>query len=247
MSSPCSFYLRRVPSTMIAGGALGPRIFTSLYSTSQSIQMIRSSTRSSKDCGSRIKLLFQCRHPLSCVRSDTISFGQNKSLATPSNILAGLYSDKKLYHTGPKATEAHMLNRWNTWSFYRNVRRKQINQYFDLWYIFDIIDALLFQERLRNRVMLMWKAPTGKLDWPSRIPLILVTKKEPRVFIEIKKPLTDGPWTLAIIQECLEALLNEMAKLYFFMIRLSNSPFRLSIDRAENRRQSECNSSFKVF
>lgn len=165
-----------------------------------------------------IKVLLLCHQRLSCVRSRTINFHPTRAPATPSNGLTGLYSNTKLYHTGLEATKAIELHKWYTWSGPPNIRRKQINQHFDLGHISRILDKIIFHGLLGNYVVLRWvEAPTKDLDWLCRTTLISDHKRGPCDFIEVMKPVTNGPWTLVIIQECLEAMLLEMTRVFFEM------------------------------
>ena len=189
MSSPFLFYLRKFPSTVIIGRRFGLPVVPTLPSISQGIHFIRQSTSFSKDCGSPIKLPLLCYHRLSGAESGTITFRQTRFLPAPSSILTGLYSNMKLHHTNPKATRASMLLRWGTWSFYPNVRRKQINQYFDLGYVFRMFDGILFHGLLRDCVRLKWQAPKGKLDCLSRTTLISDPRRGACALIEITEPL----------------------------------------------------------
>ena len=189
MSSAVPSILRKFPSPVIIGPGFRPRLVPSLPSTSQCVQSVRHFTSPSKYCGPLIKLTQSRYHRASCLGSGTIIFRQTRSTAAPSNIVTGLYSIRKLYYTGPKATKANMLCKWHTWSSYPNLRRKQINQYFDLGYVSRMLDGVLFRGLLRNCMVLRWKAPNGKLDCLSRTTLISDATRGPRARIEIMKPL----------------------------------------------------------
>ncbi len=67
-------------------------------------------------------------------------------------------------------------------------------------------------------MLLSWvETSVRKTDWLSRTTLISDAKGEPYALVEVVKPVATGPWTHAVIQECLEAMLFEMAKIYFLM------------------------------
>lgn len=244
MLSPFLFYLRTIPSTVIIGWGFGPHVVPALPLISQSFQSVRQSTSFSKDCGSPIKLAQLRYHSSSCVLSGTINFRQARSVAASSSLLAGVRSNTKRYHTKPRATKASMLSRWGTWSSYRNVRQKQVNQYFSLGYVFRIFDRILFRGLLRHCVKLEWQAPTGKLDCLSRT-MFSDTRRGPCILIEIMEPLTNGPWTVAVLQERLDALLYEMTQVLFPMICRNCVPFQRSSKRAASGLRSKYGSSFR--
>ena len=248
MSSPSFFYLRKFPSTGINGPGFGACLVPSLPSTSQRVQSVRHFTSPSKYCGPPIKLPLPYYHRLLCLRSRTTNFRQTRSLAGSSNKYTGLCPRKKLYYASPKAIEAIMLCKWHKWSSYPNLRRKQINQYFDLWYVFRMLDGILFQGMLRNCVLLKWRTPKGKLDCRSRTKVITDARRGPCVRIEVTKPLVNGPWTLAIMQERLNVLLYEMTQVFFLMNSRTCVPSQRSnkrCNRASNGRQFGYGSLFK--
>lgn len=231
MSSPSFFYLWKFPSTVVIGPGFRPRLVPTLPPTSQCIQSVRQFTSPSKYCGPSIKATLPCYHRSSCLGSGTIIFRQTRSLAAPSNVFTGLDSNMKLYHTGRKTTKAIMLCKWHTWSSHRNLRQKQINQDFDLGYVSRILDGVLFRGSLGNCVELKWEAPKEKLDCLSRTTLITDARRGHRVRIEIMKPLANGPWTLEIMQERLDALLYEMTRVFSLMNTRNRVPFQRSNKR----------------
>lgn len=242
MSSPSLFYLRTFPSTVIISRGFGPRVVPVLPLVSQSVQFVRQSTSFSKDCGYTTKLTQLSHHPLSCVLSGTINFRQARSVAARISLRAAVGSNKEHYYTKPGATKASMLSRWGTWSSYRNVRQKQINQYFGLRYVFRMFDEILFHGLLRHCVKLEWQTPTGKLDCLSRT-VISDNPRGPCVLIEIMDPLTNGPWTVAVLQERLDALLYEMTQVFFLVIRRNCVHFPRSSKRAASGLRSKSGSS----
>lgn len=210
--------LSKSPSAIIIGRGFRPHVVPRLCSTAGSVRTARQSTSSSIDCGPQINFLLLCHHRLSCVGPGATNFRQNRSPAAPSGVLAGLYSQTKPYHTDFKATEAANFRRWDTWSSARNLRPKLINQHFNLGYVYRILDALLFNGLLGKGVVLRWvETPVGKTDWLSRTTLISDAKRGPCALVEVMKPLANGPWTLATVQECLEAVLCEMTHVFFLM------------------------------
>ena len=210
--------LRKFPSAIIIGRGFRPHVVPRLCSTVQSVRSARQSTSYSIDYGPPINVLLLCHHHLSCVELGATTLHQDRSSAAPSNVLAGLYSKTKPYHTDPKATEAANLRKWDTWSSARNLRPKQINQHFNLEYVYRILDKLLFDGLLGKGVVLRWvETPVGKTDWLSRTTLISDAKRGPCALVEVMKPLANGPWTLEIVQECLEAVLCEMTHMFFLM------------------------------
>ena len=212
------FCLRKYTFTIFIGQRSLPHVVPHLCSTAQSFKVTRQSTSFSIYCGPPVKVLLPYRHPLSRIGSWIINFRQSRSPAALGNVSAGLYCRTKLYYTGPKATEAANLQRWDIWSSPRNLRRKQIIQYFNLRYISRILDKILLHGLSGNRMVLRWvETSVRKTDWLSRTTLISDAKGEPYVLVEVMKPVANGPWTHAIIQECLEAMLFEMAKMYFLM------------------------------
>lgn len=244
MSSPFLFHLRINPSTVIIGRKFGLHVVPALPLVSPSIPSVRQSMSFSKDCGSPIKLTQLCHHPLSCILSRTINFRHARSVAAPSSLRAGVRSNTKRYHTKPRATKASMLSRWGTWSSYRNVRQKQINQYFSLEYVFRMFDGILFRGLLRHCVKLEWQVPTGKLDYLSRT-IFSDTRRGPCILIEVMEPLTNGPWTVAVLQERLDALLYEMTQVFYLMICRNCAPFQWSSERAASELRSKYGSSFR--
>ncbi len=209
------FCIRKFTSTIFIGQRFRHHAVPHLCSTAQSVKGTRQSMSFSIGCGPPVKVLLPYRHPLSRMGSEMINFRQSRSPAALSNVSAGLYCRTKLYHI---ATEATNLQRWDIWSSPRNFRRKQIIQYFNLRYISRILNKLLFPGLSGNRMVLRWvETSVRKTDWLSRTTLISDAKGEPYALVEVMKPVADGPWTHAIIQECLEAMLIEMAKIYFLM------------------------------
>lgn len=222
MSLPFLFCFRKVSSSIITCRALGPLVVPHLDSTAQGVDRARNSTSSSICCGllyripsAKLGLSFNSSYPL--VMSST-----KRHFATRAT---------KLYHTDLGAAEAVELRRWGTWSSPRNVRQKQINQHFDLGRISRILDKIIFRGLLGNRVIFRWsKAPRGKLE--SKTTLISDVKRGPCTLIEVVKPLTNGPWTLAIIQEFLEATLFEMTEVFFLMYSRNCAPFQQANNQA---------------
>ena len=220
MSSPCLFYLRKLPSSKIIGREFGPCMVPRLSYAAKSVHAARLLTSSSIACGPSIKALLLCHHRLSCIESRTINIHQTSSPAASSNVLASLYSKTMLYHTNSKATKAASLRSWDTWSSHASLRRKQIKQHFGLGYFSRILDQVIFCGLLSNRVVLRWlKAPKGKLDWLSRTTLISDAKRGPCYLIEVTKPLANGPWTQEIIQERMNAVLYGMTQAFVLMHR----------------------------
>ncbi len=207
-------------------------------------QNFRQSGSFSKEYGAPTKLPLLCYHPVSYVGFGFVNPRQNRFPATPSNVPINIYSSTKLYQTSSKATEASMLRKWDTWL--RNLRPKQINQYFGLRYIFRILDNILFHGLLCTSVVLKWRARLmGQLPRPSRTTLILDAKRGPRALIEVMKPLTNGPWTHTIMQERLNALLNEMKQVFFILHSRNGISFSRSNSRAASGRLSENGSSWR--
>ncbi len=239
------FCRQKFPSPALIGQRFGSHVVPSISSTALNTQNFRQSGSFSKDCGASTKLPLLCYHRVSYVGFGFVNFRQNRFPATPSNVLIGIYSSTKLYHTSSKAIEAAMLRKWDTWL--RNLRPKQINQYFGLRYIFRIVDNLLFHGLLCTFVVLKWRAPSmGQLPRPSRTTLILDTKRRPRALIEVMKPLTNGPWTHTIMQERLNALLSEMTQVFFMLHTRNGIPFSRSNSRAASGRLSKHGSSWRT-
>lgn len=212
----------------------------------QSIKFARPSPSSSIYCGSSRKALPLYHHRSSCVGSRTISTHQNRTPAASSNVLARLYLETKLHHTDLEATKATELRNWYTWSRRPNLRRKQINQHFDLGRVSRKFDKILFRGLLSKRVVLRWvEAPVKNVDWLSRTTSKSDAKRGPYTLIEVRKPVANGPWTLAIIQESLEAMLFEMTSVFFVMYIHNGIPFQRSHNRAKSRNQSVHGSSFR--
>ena len=227
MSSPFLFYLRQFPSNILNGRGFGPHVVPRLSSTAQGIKVARQSTSSRINLGPQSKAFLPCHHRVWCLGSRTIKLRQTRCPATPCNVLAVLCSTTELY-TGTKATEAASIYRWKIWLLYHNLRRKQINQSFRLRDVYGIFDDSIFGGLLGNRVVLRWvEAPTGKLDRLSKITSIPDVKQGLRLLIEVMKPVVNGPWPIAIIQDLLEAVLYQMTQiycLYFFSFQGSNNP-----------------------
>lgn len=193
----------------------------------QSVHAARLLTSSSIACGPSIKALLLCHHRLSCIESRTINIHQTSSPAASSNVLASLDSKTMLYHTNSKATKAASLRSWDTWSPHASLRRKQIKQHFGLGYFSRILDQVLFCGLLSNRVVLRWvKAPKGKL-------------------IEVTKPLANGPWTQAIIQERMNAVLYGMTQAFVLMHRHNCVSFQRLVGRDVSGGQSGYGSMFQ--
>ena len=243
MSPRFLFARLKLPYSTISSRGLGPRVIPSLSSRVQSIQNLIQSTSSGKESGSPIRLSLSYHRRFSCVGVGIIDFRQTRSPVAPSNLHARLYSNSRLCHTKRKATKAKMLCRWETWSRYSNFRPKQINEHFDLRLVFSIFNEILFHGRLGSRVMLSWGAPTGKPDWTSRIS-IADAKRGPRPSIEVMKPLAKGPWTNAIMQDRLEALLYAMTKVSFLMHCCNCIPFQPSDGLAAHGQRSGKRSSW---
>ena len=247
MSLPISVSLRRFPFPMIISRGSGPHIISSLPSASRSVQLFRQFASFSKDCRPPLKLPLPCYHGLSNVGSGIINYCQTRSSAGPSSIVVDMYSKKKLYHTRQKATKARMLRRWDTWLLYRNLRQKQINQYFDLQYVLRIFDGIHFRGLLRDDVVVKWKDPKEMLGCLSRTSFDEDARRGPFVLIEIMKPPVNGPWTLTIIRERLGALRYEMARIYFQLHRRHCVSFQQSKNRTARGGRSGYGSSFKKF
>ena len=215
MSSSFPFYFRKFPSTIIAGWGSGPLIMPFTF---QSVKNARQPISSSINCGPRMQVPLLCHHRLSRVGSGTINFRQTRSLAAPNNYLTSLDFKMRQFHTDPHAAKAVKRRGWDTWSSPSSLRRKQINQHFGLGKLYRTLDEELFSGLLGNRVVLRWvEAPSLKLDWLSRTILISDPKRGPRPLIEVMRPLSNGPWTLEIIQERSNAVLYEMTRLHYLM------------------------------
>ena len=213
---------------------------------SQSFKGASQSTSPSIDCGAQVNVLPLYHHRLSCVGSRTITFHRTRSSAASSNVLAGLYLKTKLHYTVFDATEATELGKWYTWARGPNIRRKQINQHFGLGHVFRILDKILFRGLLSKCVVLRWvEAPVEKMDWLSRTTWKSDATRGPYALIEVRKPVANGPWTLAIMQECLESMLFEMTWVVFVMYIHNAVPFQRSYDRAKSGKQSVTGSSFR--
>ena len=156
-----------------------------------------------------------CYYRLPYAGSGTIKFRQTVSSAGSSGIIAGISFNKELYHAHLKATKASELRRLEVWLLYRNLRQKQKNLYFDLQLIFRILDEILFDGILRHRVIVEWIDSKEMPDRLSRTRLTSDARRGSCFLIEITKPLTSGPWTLAIIRARLDALVDEMAQINF--------------------------------
>ena len=242
MSPPFLFAHLKFPYSAVSGWGLGSRVIPSLSPRAQSIQNSIQSTSSRKESGSPIRLSLPYHRRFSCVRVGIIDFRQTRSLVAPSNLHARLYSNGRLGHTERKATKAEMLRRWKTWSRYSSFRRKQIKRRFNLRRVLSIFNEILFHGGLGSRVVLTWAAPTGKPDWPSRIAIV-DAKQGPRLSIEVMEPLAKGPWTNAIMQDRLEALLYAMTKVSFLMNRCNCVHFQPSDDPAvHGQRSDKCSS-----
>ena len=235
MSSLFLFILRKCPLTIITGRGYNS---VALPIKFHSIKNARQSMSSSIDCGPPIQVPLLCHYRLSCAGFGTIKFPQTRSLAAPSKDVACLYSGRKLFRTGFHATAAAKLRGWDTWSWPTNLRQKQINQHFNLRYVYHIFNERLFHNLLSNVVLRWVEAPTGKLDWLSRTILISDPKRGPYALIEIEKPMSNGPWTLAIIQELLNAVLYEMTQVFYSMYGHNYISFRLLGNRARSAAQS---------
>ena len=215
MSLPFSFCRRRFLSTIIFSRGTSPHRVPNCITTSPSFLFLRQSASFNKDCASPIKLSLPCRYRSSYAGSGTINFRQTRSSAGSSGIIASISFNKELYHAHLKATKVCDLRRLEVWLLYRNLRQKQKNQYFDLQLIFRILDRILFDGLLRHRVIVEWIDPKEMPDRLSRTGLTSDARRESCLLIEITKPLASGPWTLAIIRARLDALVDEMAQIYF--------------------------------
>ena len=170
-----------------------------------------------------------------------------RSSAGSRSILAAIYSKKKPYHTHLKAAKATMLRRLARWLSYRNFRPKQIKQYFDLEYVFRMLNTIFFGGLLHDRVELKWKSPVGKLDYLSRNKPIFDDRRGLRAEIEIVKPLTNGPWTPAMMLERYNALLYGMTWAFFEIYCHNCVLFQQSNNRAARGRRSGYGSPFERF
>ena len=74
------------------------------------------------------------------------------------------------------------------------------------------------------------KAPTGKLE--SKTTLISDVERGPCALIEVVKPLTNGPWTLAIIQVFLEATRYKMTEVFYLMYSRNCASFQRANNQA---------------
>ena len=210
MLSPFSFCRRRLPSTMTISRGIGPHIVPISTSASSSFCFLKQFASFSKDCRRPVKPPLLCNHRSLCVGFGTSTFRQMRSSAGPRSILAGIYSNKKPYHTHPKAAKATMLRNLARWLSYPNFRRKQIKQSFDLGFVSRMLNTIFFGGLLHDRVKLKWKDPMGKPDYLSRTELTYDDRRGPCAEIEIVKPLTNGPWTPAMVLERYNALLCGM-------------------------------------
>ena len=246
MSSPSVFHLRRFPSTIIISRKLGRHKVPKFSSASQGVLFLRQFASFSKDCGPSVKLSPLCYHRSSYVGTGTINLSRSRFSEDPSSILAGMYPKKKLYHTNPNATRARMLSRLDTWLSYRNFRRKQIQQYFDLRYVFRMLDVVYFRGLLQDRITLMWEPPKGNSDRLSRTTLELDAKRGPCFLIVVVRPLTNGPWTQAIIKDRFEVLLCEVTQIYLLLEPRNCVPFLQLNSRAAKAGQSRHSFSLKT-
>ena len=203
---------------MIFSRGIGPHMVPNSSAVSPSFLLLRQFASFNNDCASPIKLSLLCYYRSSYAGSGTINIRQTRSSAGSSGIIAGISFNKELYHPHPKATKAtkaSKLRRLEVWLLYRNLRQKQKNQDFDLQLIFRILDGMLFDGLLRHRVIVEWIDPKEMPDRLSRTELESDARRESYLLIKITKPLTSGPWTLAIIRARLDALVDEMTQIYY--------------------------------
>ena len=232
---------------MIFSRGVGQHKISRLSSTSPSFRYLRQFASSSKHCRRPVKPPLLCYHPSLCVGFGTRNFRQMRSSAGSRSILAAIYSKKKPYHTHLKAAKATMLRRLARWLSYRNFRPKQIKQYFDLEYVFRMLNTIFFGGLLHDRVELKWKSPVGKLDYLSRNKPIFDDRRGLRAEIEIVKPLTNGPWTPAMMLERYNALLYGMTWAFFEIYCHNCVLFQQSNNRAARGRRSGYGSPFERF
>lgn len=215
MSTSYLFCLRKFPTTYTIRRTFGVHVALRLPSTAYSIEGATLATSSSTIRGASIEPLPPSHRRLSCVGARAIDWPQRQSSAAPSNLTAGLHSKAKRYQTDRKATQVAALHDWKTWLSLPNFRRRQINQHFGLWYVFRIVNELLFYDRLDSLVVLRWvDGPIGKLEQLSRTTFITDVKRGPYALIELTRPLRNGPLSEEVIQERLEAMLYEMTGVY---------------------------------
>ena len=230
---------------MIFSRRVGQHTISRLSSTSPSFRYLRQFASSSKNCRRPVKPPLLCYHPSLCVGFGTSNFRQMRSSASPRSILAAIYSNKKPYHKHLKAAKATMLRNLARWLSYRNFRPKQIKQHFNLGYVFRMLDTVFFGGLLRDRVKLKWKNPMGKLDYLSRNKPIYDKRRGLRTEIEIVKPLTNGPWTPAMMLRRYNALLYGMTWAFFKLYCRNYVLFQQSNNRAARGRQSGYGSPFE--
>ena len=245
MLSPFSFCRRRLPSTMTISRGIGPHVVPSSSSASPSSHFLLQLASFSKDCRRPVKPPLLCYHRSLCVRFGTSNFRQNGSPLGPRSILAGIHSKKKLYQTHLRAAKATMLRRLTTWLSHPNFRRKQIKRYFQLGYVFPMLNIIFFDGLLHGRVKLKWKDPMGKLDCLSRTKLISDDRRGLCAEIEIVKPLTNGPWSPATVLERYNALLYGMTRAFFEIYGPDCVLFLQSKNRAARGRRSGYGSPFE--
>lgn len=206
---------------MIFSREIGRHIVPNSSAASPNFLFLRQFASFNNDCASPVKLSLLCYHRSSYPGSGTINSRQTKSSASSSSTNASRFFNKELYHAHPKATKATKatkaknLHRLEVWLLYRNLRQKQKNRYFDLQLIFRILDGRLFDGLLRHRVIVEWIDPKEMPDRLSRTSLTSDARRGSYLLIEITKPLTSGPWTLGIIRARLDALVDEMAQIYY--------------------------------
>ena len=235
MSSPFSFCRRRFPSTVIFSRGIGPHIVPISSAVSPSCLLLRQFASFENDCASPIKLSLLCYYRSSYAGSGTINIRQTRSSAGSSGIITDISFNKGLFHAHPRATRATKdseLRRLEVWLLYRNLRQKQINQNFDLQLIFRILDEILFDGLLRHRVIVEWIDPKEMPGRLSKTSLASDARRESCLLIEITKPLTSGPWTLAIIRARLDALVDEMTQIYYELYCRDLDRFQHSKKRA---------------
>ena len=222
MSPPFLFCFRKVSSSIITCRALGPLVVPHLDSTAQGVDRARKSTSSSICHGLVYRIPFA---------KLGLSFNSPYPLVMSSTKTHFATQETKLYHTDLGAAEAVELRKWGTWSSPRNVRQKQINQHFDLGRISRILGKIIFRGLLGNCLIFRWsKVSRGKLE--SKTTLVSDVERGPCALIEVVKPFINGPWTLGIIQESLEATLYEMTDVFFLMYSRNCAPFQRANNQA---------------
>ena len=216
-----------------------------LSSASPSFRYLTQFASFRKYCRRPVKPPLLCYHRSLGVGFGTSKFRQLRSPGGPRSIITGIYTNKRLCHIQLRADKASMLRKLARWLWCTNFRRKQLNQHFDLGYVFPILNVLFFDGMLHDRVKLKWKHPMGKLDYLSRTKLTVDARRGLCTEVEIVKPLTNGPWTPAMVLERYNALLYGMTWSFSKIYCRNCVLFQQSNKRAARGRGSGHGSPFK--